>query len=163
MLESLLSRLNISPAAAISGTNRSWSQTCNSCNALFVAASSRVKILSAAPFEYTRKLKDLEAAASSGCILCQQILDRHTELGPKDTLDGNCPSDCPWLSYSRDDSRPTFLIHSMQDERYRDYKLRSVKVRGMRRASLRHVTREEAHVWQLVYEVTTDDGTWWSP
>lgn len=133
--------------------------TCRSCNGLLVNESSRAIILDGEPpFHYIRKKQDLISTASSGCVLCQQLLDRHNELGPSDATDSNCPSECPWSVFSRDSSQLVFLVHSMKDERHRDGALRYLKVRGLRRAGRRHESRERAHIWELVYNVVTENG-----
>jgi hypothetical protein len=156
---SLLSRLDISAPGLNPGSLQQDSRTCSSCNDLLVNESSRSIILNGdPPFQYRRKVTDLEATASSGCVLCQQLLDRHKELGPKDASDSNCPSDCPWSSFGRDNSLLVFLIHSIKDDRYQDGGLRYLKVRGIRRAGERHALRERYHVWELIYDVATDDG-----
>ena len=162
-LPNLLSSLNTF-ASNLVGKSASveapLSRTCSTCNDLLVNESSRAIILHGnSPFQYRRKSQHLEANASSGCVLCQQLLDRHTELGPKDASDNICPSSCPWSTFGRDNLQPVFLVQSVKDDRYPDEGLRLLKIRGFRRAGQRHEVLERSHFWELVYEVTSDNGT----
>jgi hypothetical protein len=158
-ISSQLLRLNISTAEPESDPHQQDSRICSSCNNLFVSGSSRTMILNGnPPFQYRREINDLKATASAGCLLCQQLLDRHRELGPADATDYNCPSDCPWSTYRPDNSQLLFLVQNIKDARYQDRGLRYLKVRGIRRAGKPHAIREGAHFWELFYDIVTDDG-----
>ena len=109
-------------------------------------------------FQYCREINDLEATASAGCVLCQQLLDRHRELGPADVTDYNCPSDCPWSTFRPDNSQLLFLVQSIKDARYQDGGLRYLRVRGIRSAAESHTIRERSHFWELFYDIVTEDG-----
>jgi hypothetical protein len=158
-ISSHLSRLNISTTNLQSDLHQQDSRTCSFCNDLFVNEASRTMILNGdSSFQYRREINNLEATASAGCVLCQQLLDRHRELGPAGVTNYNCPSDCPWSTFRPNNLQLLFLVQSIKDARYQDGGLRYLRVRGIRSAAKTHAMRERSHFWELFYDIVTDDG-----